>query len=192
VKRSDEELDHLLLRGRLSGAARERALEGALRAAVPRRARWSRWAGLLAPAAALVALLVLWPRTGFTPKGGVAQPVLLDVACADGAHACRAGDTLVFQVASAQGGLLAAWAEPLGGGERVWYFPASDGHLVSVAAQPTIQILKQGIRLGPAQPPGAYLVHLVLTRRALDRAELLAARPDDVLGASSVRIDVAP
>jgi hypothetical protein len=194
MARDDDELDRLLARGRLSGRQRDNVLDGAVRAAAPRRRGWRQLLAVLLPATAAALLLLLWPRQAFTPKGAPAS-TLLEVTCVDGARdRCRAGETLLFHVGGAnQGGVLTAWAEPAGGGEAIWYFPPSDDRPLTVAATPAMQTLGRGVRLGPEQPPGAYVVHLVLTARPLTRAEARDARDrrdDGLLASTAVPLQV--
>jgi hypothetical protein len=186
---SDEEVDRLLARGAMTPAESERALDGALRTTATRR-RWM--FGLMVPAAAALVLLIFLPRGGFTPKGAAAAP-LLEVSCADGARdRCRRGSLRVCHVAAESGGVLAAWAEPAGGGERIWYFPTAGDEWARVPAAPGLQALDKAVRLGPEQPPGVYVIHLVLAARALPRAALSAPLPDGILAAASARIEVTP
>lgn len=192
MARDDDEIDRLLARGRSSGPERERILERALTASAPRRRGFRRWLLFALPATAIAALFVLWPRSAFTPKGEPAAP-FLDVSCDADHTACRLGSTLLFHVGGvAAPAALIAWAEPANGGERIWYFPSGDGAAVSVPASPAIQTLGRGVRIGPEHMPGKYVVHLVLARRPLSRADALAPPANDVLATSQVTIEVAP
>jgi hypothetical protein len=189
---SDEEVDRLLARGSMTPEESQQALKGALRATAP--PRWRRWTfGLAVPATAALLLLVFLPRSGFTPRGELAPP-LLEVSCADGAHdRCRQGSLLLFHVASAQGGVLAAWADPVDGkGERVWYFPTAGGEWAPVPASPELQTLGKAARLGAEQPPGVYQIHLVLASHELSREELAAPNAGGVLGRADARLEVTP
>ena len=99
----------------------------------------------------------------------------------------------MFHVGGAtSGGMLMAWADPMNGGERIWYFPTGDGDTAPVAPAAAIQTLRRGVRIGSEHAPGKYLVHLVLARRPLSRSEALAAPAGDLLASSTVTIDVAP
>jgi hypothetical protein len=100
---------------------------------------------------------------------------------------------LLFRVGgAAAGGFLAAWAVPEDGGERIWYFPTLDGEAPSVAPRAETQTLGRGVRLGTEQPPGRYHVHLLLSRRALGRAEALAPANDAVLVEADLTLTVTP
>jgi hypothetical protein len=102
---------------------------------------------------------------------------------------------MIFRVTAApEPGVLAAWSEPAGGvGERVWYFPSGDGRSPEVAREAAPVTLKQAVRIGAAQPPGAYRVHLVLARRPLSREQLLSpSAAADVLASRVVPFEVSP
>lgn len=194
MARDDDGIDRLLARGRLSGGARERILARALAASAPRRRSWRRWLTIAVPATAALLLVVLWPRAAFTPKGAPAG-VFFDVTCADGSgHACARGATLLFHLGGVvRPSSLAAWAEPDGGGERIWYFPAgNDDAAVAVPAGALLQTLGRGVRIGPEHAPGRYTVHLVLSQRPLTRAEALAARAGDIVATATVPLEVLP
>jgi hypothetical protein len=177
MSRQDDDLDLLLARGRLGGPGREQVLRQTLDRAAPRR-RWLWVAPLTAACAAAAALLLVVRPTEFRARG-VDGGALLEVTCADGARdRCRSGELLVFRVDGAStGGRLAAWAEPEGGGARVWYFPTVEGALPQVAAQPGPQVLHEAVRIGAEQPPGSYVVHLLLLPAPLARAEIESAQP---------------
>ena len=192
--RDDDDLDRLLARGRLGGPTRDRILAGTLRAAEPRRRMWSRWWAFALPATAAVLLgFVFWPRATFRPKGAPAA-TFLDVSCGAGpGQPCHPGDTLLFHAGGvSQSATLAAWAEPEGGGERIWYFPAADVATVVVTPATSMQTLRRGVRLGSEHAPGRYLVHLVLARRPLTRGQALAPSSGDVLATAIVPLEVTP
>ena len=194
MRPDDQELDHLLAKGRLSGAEKERILDNVLAA----HARPSFWRRLVQPsgpvfrvlvgsAAALALIVVLLPRptgnpSGFQAKGDDASTTaFVEAACAG---PCRSGSTLVFRVSGLQvPAYLAAWAEPVGE-SRIWYFPGDDSELPRV--EPTISpsMLPRGVKLGVEHPPGSLTLHLVLVRRTMSRQTLLAvdaADPDLVV-----------
>src|SRR5262249_49600660 len=121
---NDDELDRLLARGRLGGPRHERVLGKILA-----ERRWRRRMLWAAPALAMAAALVLIlrpPDGGFRARGGGEGPVI-QVTCKDGQlEACPKGGTLVFRVDGATAGnYLIAWAEPVGGGSKIWYFAAN-------------------------------------------------------------------
>ncbi len=191
----ESRIDALLSGGRLAGPARERIFRNVMAGTQTRRASWQPWlfrAGGLAVAAAALFLLV--PQSGFRPRGR--SGAILEVGCRDGATtACPLGSTLLFRVSGADhagGSYLSAWAEPVApvGGERVWYFPGSDGISARVAAVAATQTLAEGVRAGPMA--ARYVVHLRLTATPLARAELLALPPTSALAAADVPLNVTP
>ena len=172
--------DTLLSQGNLSGQQREEVLARVLdqvSAAEPApRGLRTLWAGASLALAAALALFVVRPALrgdlGLRARGG-ASPIVR-VACEPGGlEACRAGGTLLFAVEGAPAAAhLAAFAEPVGGGERVWYFSA-EGESPPVSDRTADAILRRGIRLGAEHPPGAYRLTVLLTASALPRATLL-------------------
>ncbi len=175
----DDELDRLLARGRLGGPARDRILEQALaraRASRPRRRARLLW---LAPVLAAAAAIVLWvrvPKDGFRARGGDGRP-LVEATCKGGERArCPRGGTLVFRVdGAAGGGFLSAYATPVAGGEKIWYFPPAGGESPRLAAAAGPQLVPFGVELGAEQPPGEYELHFLITPSAPTRAEAAAA-----------------
>jgi hypothetical protein len=203
----DESVRFLLSGGRLSGAERERILARALRASGPGAAgpapatRGRRWLALavaaLVPAAA--ALILLVPRAGRDAgeregarAKGPAAGAALQARCPEREPGrCRQGDRLLFEIDGApRGGLLAAYAEG-SAGERVWYFPAADGHLAAVPAAPGHAVVGEAVRLGGEHAPGRYTVHLYLLDHPADRAALLEgrARPS---ATAAIPLEVGP
>jgi hypothetical protein len=188
--RKSDEIDHLLARGRMGGPAREEVLARVLDAQAPALAPWWRrafaqyWAPVLAAAAIL--LFAIRPKDDrFTPKGAPSAGPALSVLCVD---ACRPGSTLAFQVEDARAAAyLTAWAEPVAGGERVWYL---EGTRAPVDALAGMQTLKQAVRLGPSQPPGAYRVHLVLSAAPLSREVALGTH--EAIAEVVVPLEVTP
>jgi hypothetical protein len=204
----DESVRFLLSGGRLSGAERERILARTLRASAAGApgpgpaARGRRWLALAAAAlvpAAAAALFLLVPRAGRDAGEGAgarakgpAAGAMLQARCPERAPGrCRPGDRLVFEIDGApQGGLLAAYAEGPAG-ERVWYFPASDGHLAAVPAAAGHAVVGEAARLGGEHAPGRYTVHLYLLDHPADRAALLEGRAQPSATAA-IPLDVAP
>jgi hypothetical protein len=194
-----DRVDELLSRGRLSGAERERLLLRVLAAGAPPpwwRRRAIAW---LAPAVAAAALLLFMvPRSThdrFRARGGPGAAILLFVGCEDGQRTrCGHGQKLLFSVDGAtEHGFVGAYAEPeAGAGERVWYFPAADGSSAEARGDRELQTLSKAIRIGPEQPLGRYVVHLVFSRRALSRDEVLKASGPDVLARDRSLFDITP
>jgi hypothetical protein len=202
VSKSDEQLDALLSRGRLSGPERDRILKTVLdRSAAPRPARWSRWllGGTVALAAAGTAGVLLLPRlapepSGLTARGGGAPGagVEIELGCVEGSlDRCPVGGTLLFAVRGEQArGFLGAYARPAGGGETIWYF-SSEGESPAVAAQGAgLQALSRGIRLGPEHQPGRYQVVVVLAEAAPAKQALQAAESPGELARRSFELTV--
>jgi hypothetical protein len=175
---SDDELDMMLAAGRLGGPARDRIFEAVAREVHPRRRRLG-LRTLLSVGLVLggvTAALVLIPRTGdggFSAKGGVgAGGASLEISCAGGAlNACPVGARLLFAVQGAEGGYLAAWADPTQGGERIWYF-SRDSQSPALTPVPGTQVATKAILLGPEHAPGDYVVHVLVTGEPLSRAQL--------------------
>lgn len=199
--RTDEELDRLLARGRLGGAARERVLSRVLDKVAPAwrsPATWALGLSLAGAAAAVLTVLNVRPTPGaFTAKGGAtATGPHLEVLCIDGSVArCPAGSTLVFRVEGAEkGAFLAAYAVREGDpeGARIWYFPSGDGFEPELPVGASPQIIPRGVRIGPEQAPGRYAVHLALAKAFLSREAALDAATPSVLARSTTTLEVTP
>jgi hypothetical protein len=198
MKKPPEEIEYFLSRGALGGPERERILGRAL-ATLPvpvpwwrRRVSWMAASGLVAAAA--VALLVALPRNdGWSARGGGAASVRLDLACLGGRlESCPAGSTLAFAALDpSAAGYLAAYAEPRGGGERIWYLSADTGAPV-VAPAAGVRPAEYGVRLGPEHASGPYQVHVFLTRQPASKANLRAGRPADTLAEATFDLVVVP
>jgi hypothetical protein len=173
----EESLHSLLAGGKLSGAQRERALEGALQ---QRRHGGGRVVGMLAvvlPAAAALMLFVLGPpapSTGKESRGtfiakGEAGP-LLTARCPDrAAGECRSGDRLIFEVQGATDpGFFAAYAD-CRARERIWYFPTANGDMPHVSPGAERSILEQAARLGPEHGEGPCTLELFLLPKPASR-----------------------
>ncbi len=191
-RQRQKQLDGLLARGGLSGAARERVLESVLQTAKPRRSwlmQGVRWGAL--PAALLVAsALVLNPRAAenarFRAKGEVLGKTVaqFELVCgargATGTH-CSTSDTLYFsanRISSEP--FLSAYADPEGGGERLWFFPSTGQPSLELRASSAHQAASRAIPLRGI-PAGRYRVTLLLSAAPLSRAQALAARPAQVI-----------
>ena len=156
-----ERLDRLLARGRLAGSARERILEGALRevgAAAPWYTRrfvlWSASVPALAGGALVVALTMRRGPAEMRAKGS-ASGATVSLECTRGADdVCSRQGVLLFRVEALAGrAYIAAYAQPLGGGERTWFFPpAPYANEPMIEPSPEPQILHHGVqlRIGPA------------------------------------------
>jgi hypothetical protein len=155
----DDELDVLLAHGRLSAPDRDRMFDRVMAAQPKRSWRGFAVAGALAAA---IALMIFMRDDGFRARGAPGN--VLEIACrAVPGKKCPEGEVLLFRVSGvAQKAWLAAYAEPLGSSERVWYFPTAAGFAPSIEAKAAPNVLPQGARLGPEQPPGKYQVKLLL------------------------------
>jgi hypothetical protein len=200
MNRTDDELDRLMARGGLGGAAREQILDQVLdRVAPPRQPhRWRLWLGGLALVASAATSIVLVVRPGsdsdeFRAKGTGAGGAELGLDCQHGAaSACPLGSTLIFRVAGAgAGGYLQAYAEPRDGGERVWYFSSESGAPLLPARDGT-QVARSGVKLGPEHRPGPYRVHVVFSSAPLGRAALLTGKASGVVSAATLDLNVVP
>ena len=191
----DDSLHALLARGRLSGAQRERAFEGALRQS--RRGTRTRWAVLagaaLLPLAAAAALLLRTPPTGdpATSSALVAKgadgPVLRATCAGRPSGECRPLDRLIFEVEGAKApGFFAAYAD-CASGERIWYFPTAGGELPAYAGNGARTVIDKAARIGPEHGMGACKLHLFALERPLPRSSLVAG---DVAGAFSANLNV--
>lgn len=205
MRLSDRQIDSLLARGDLSGPESDRILEQVL----ARRARGSGWrrvwialgAGLSLAAAAAGVVLVgrgngrpdgtsgQFAARGAAMNGAVAD---LQAACIGGSlTACPRGATLLFAVrGGSPGGHLSAWAEPAGGGERVWYFSADGESPRLPGTEFGSQALSRGVQIGPEHATGAYAVHLLLSDRPLPQSALIGAHPPGVLAETTLALTV--
>jgi hypothetical protein len=193
TKPSDSELDHLLGRGSIGAARRDAILESVLAQVqserrLARRRRWPLAAGLGLVVVAATALVLVPRGTGFRAKGPTATAAQLTLECVGASlEACPAGSLLVVR-ASGLRGYVAAWAEPVPGGERIWYF-SGDGKspLLDGTAVPGV-VTSHAARVGAEHAPGAYLVEIRVTERPMSRGELLRAPP--ALGSARARLTV--
>jgi hypothetical protein len=184
--RTREELDALLGRGGIGATRRDEILSTVLahaKAEAPARPRW-RWslAGLGTAVVVAAALFVLVPRfssptqspfrvKGTVPTGTAATTPSVLIECLGASlHACPAGSLLVVRSAGVRG-FVSAWAEPTGGGERVWYFSA-ETYSPRVESVPTAAPTR-AVKIGPEHAAGAYVVEIRVTERAMGRDELL-------------------
>jgi uncharacterized membrane protein len=192
----DNELDHLLSRGRGSGPQREAILERVL-SRTSRRTRGWRGAALAFVAIGslgAIALIATRPEVAdhaFRAKGAGAS-VTLDLDCIGGApSACPAGSTLLFGVvADDQDGYLGAYATGASG--QIWYFSADVESPRMPAAGATRRAFSRGIRIGPEHQPGHYDVAVLLTTHPLSRQQLLAPPAGVVLARRTFGIEVVP
>ena len=200
--RTTEEIDSLLGRGGIGAARLDTILESVLarvRAEAPARSRW-RWslAGLGAAAAAAAALFLLVPRfsppasSPFRAKGTVAPATKpsAEIECLGATlDACPTGSLLVVRVAGVRG-YVSAWAEPAGGGERIWYFSADTSSPLVDAVSTSPAVATRAVKLGPEHAAGAYVVEVRVTAKPIARDELLRLPEDAALAKGRARLTV--
>lgn len=189
---SDEEVDRLLSRGTLPREQKQRMLGEILASAQPPRARRppSRWrwpAFAIVSLSASLAAVLLWGRpsasidSAMREKGGGAEAPILQVACLEGAlGACPAGSRIAFWTEGGRKapGVVTAYADPAGGGERIWYL--------------TNEAVPKAALVGKEQPPGRYRLNVFLTQHPVARAELARLGPDVIVTKASFTLVVAP
>ncbi|HEY3500210.1 MAG TPA: hypothetical protein VGK73_36215 [Polyangiaceae bacterium] len=174
----------MLARGRLSGAQRERALEGALRRAGGGKRRL--WAALAAasalPAAAAAVFWLSAPAPGASEAAssswlvakGPSGPLLLATCPGRPAGECRTGDRLIFEIEGAtEPGFFAAYAE-CASRERIWYFPTASGALPEIVPNQTRTIVGQAARIGSEHGIGGCELHLFALKQKESRPALVA------------------
>jgi len=207
---SDDDIDHLLSRGGLGQQQKERAFAHVLATLPPRaapagRRRWWIWggAGTLSLAAG-VAVLVLWlrapggaggPDPDLRDKGAGADAPIIDVTCLGGSlGACPRGSRVAFSLdgGRAEAAFVTAYADPIAGGQRVWYLTNQPVDAAAAGASGSVRVVSKGALIGDEQPPGHYRVDVAVTRRAVDRADLPRLPPGDLLARAHFELVVSP
>ena len=196
----DPSVDALLTPHALSGSEREQLLDHVLDRVSPIRERFQRRRfafvaiGIAACAAALG--LTLNPSAGkdgaFRSRGST-EGVRVELVCSGGTlAACPRGSHLLFVESTGGGsGYLAAYAEPTGGGERIWYF-SGEGQSPAITPAVGLKPLDIAIEVGPEHRPGHYSVHVVLAARPLSRAEILRGDTGPILASQTTEFEVVP
>lgn len=196
--RSDDEVRFLLSGGRLSGKDHDRILGRVLDRSGGGVRPWRLTAAIGLLTSAALALLVLVPWRAH-PAGheqwlaakGEPGPILRARCPARVEGTCRRGDRLVFETdGTTEGGLLAAYAEGPSG-ERIWYFPAADGHLATVPAHEGYGVAREIAEIGNEHSVGRYRLHLFLLAKPVDRASLLRGKTS-VRASGIGSLDVLP
>jgi hypothetical protein len=205
-RRTTEELDALLDRGGLGAYRRDSILETVLEHVEcerPARSRW-RWsvAGLGAVAAAAAMLFMVVPRhtsnsiagSAFRAKGPVATPRAaapsVTIECLAGTPAgCPSGSLLVVRVVGVRG-YLSAWAELVGGGERVWYFSAENSSPMIDGIAANAAATSRAVKIGPEHKTETYIVEIRVTDQPMARSELLHLPAGAALVAGRVPLTV--
>lgn len=178
----DPELDLLLSRGRLVGPSAERMRQQVLDAAAPARVPWWRrplfvlpavLAGAMTGAVLVGRLEAPAPPGVMSVKGTVESALVVALTCTGGtADACPRGARLsVALTGKPVAGYLGAFAEPVNGGERIWYFSREDGP-ATLSGDGEARMASRSVVLG-SEHQGRYIVHVVISDRPLSRAELL-------------------
>jgi hypothetical protein len=194
-EKTERRMHRLLARGRLSrpelDVIRESVLDAVRREKNAKRpARvYTLWAtGAALAAAAAVLLLVFVPREPVghgghveIESGELGSGITLEVRCSVGTlSACPASASLVFSVRAKSGraaGFVSAYAEPVSGGERVFYLSKEDGSAELAAKAEDARGSEHAVRIGSAQQAGRYRVHAFFAKRPLTRAEMVAEGP---------------
>jgi hypothetical protein len=198
------ELGALLGRGGIGASRRDAILKTVLaqvkaESSAPRRWRWPVVAlGTASLVAAVSFLLVpLFSQPSFAPfraKGTAAKALASTPAVAIeclGAtpDACPKGSLLVVRVSGVRG-YVSAWAEPVGEGERIWYFSADTySPLVDGISNPSTATTRV-VRIGPEHFEAAYVVDIRVTDREVRREEVLHIPASAVLASGRVALTV--
>jgi hypothetical protein len=206
---SDDDIDHLLSRGGLGRQQKERALAHVLATLPPRpaqagRRRWWIWGGTgTLSLAAGVAILALWlrgpgPDGDLRDKGAAAGAPVVDMTCLGGSggsiSACPRGSRVAFSLEGgrAEAGFVTAYADPIAGGQRVWYLTNQPVDAPAAGASGAVRVVAKAAIVGDEQPPGRYRVEVTVTRRAVDRADLPRLAPADLLVRARFELVVSP
>jgi hypothetical protein len=122
-------------------------------------------------------------------RGESAPEAVVDVECTAGTlRACPHGAHLLFH--SSKAGYLAAYADPVGGGERIVYFSAEgDAPFVGAPSAPD-RPADRVVVVGPEHQRGDYDVHVVLGSRPLSIAEAHDVRTPVVIASQILRLTV--
>ena len=197
---SDDEVDYLLSRGELSGEKHAQILQNVVAASaarpVPVRRRWWAWSGGTGLAlAAGAAAVLLWPRVqpppnDFRTKGALPEEALIGMSCLGSRlKASPRGSLVAFSLDGATeaevgvGGFVSAYADPVSGGERIWYLtnePVVAGEINKAA------------RVGAEHAVGRYRVQAMLTTHALPRDELVDVAAAAVTARAQFDLEVVP
>ncbi len=87
-------------------------------------------------------------------------------------------------------GYVSAWAEPAGGGERIWYFSADTSSPLVDAVSTSPAVATRAVKLGPEHAAGAYVVEVRVTAKPIARDELLRLPEDAALAKGRARLTV--
>jgi hypothetical protein len=198
--RTTQDLDSLLGRGSIGAARRDAILQTVLarvKAETPARARgrWS-FAGLGIVAATTAVLIFLGPRfsssdlSPFRAKGTALTMPSVHIECLGATlGACPSGSLLVVRVAGVRG-FVSAWAEPVSGGERIWYFSAETLSPLVDAVSAIPPATTRAVKLGHEHAVGTYVVDIRVTDRPIGRDSLLHLPASAVLAKGQASLTV--
>jgi hypothetical protein len=120
----------------------------------------------------------------------------IEVVCLSGSlEACPRGSHLAFRpwgFGQARAGYLSVYAVPESRGERIWYFSAEEESPKLGSSPASAEPVDRIVVLGQEHAPGAYAVHIVVSDRPLQRAEVLHPSSDAVILSEIVRLQVIP
>lgn len=202
----DDEMDHLLSRGGLGRAHKERLLRGVLGSvAVPapsrRRPRWLWQTAAGLSLAGGVAVFALWGRpfgetgSALRAKGAPSLGPVVGLSCLGGSlNACPAGSRIAFWLEGGpnkQAGFITAYADSAAGGERVWYLTNEAAAALSSPAE-SPRVVPKAALIGREQPAGHYRVHVIFTRHPVGRADLSRLAAAEVVTRGSFDLEVSP
>jgi hypothetical protein len=151
-----------------------------------------------------VAILALWlrapggaggPDVDLRDKGAAAGTPVVDMTCLGGSiGACPRGSRVAFSLEGgrAEAAFVTAYAEPIAGGQRVWYLASQPVDAPAAGAPRSVRVVSKGAIVGDEQPPGRYRVEVAVTRRAVDRADLPRLGPADLVARAHFELVVAP
>jgi hypothetical protein len=128
----------------------------------------------LAPLVAAAVLLLVRPA-GFRFKAGGGEAPRFELVCADAvgsAVQCLRSELLYFWFPGATEHLfLSAYAEPMAGGDRVWFFPNASTPWAELTKGPGPKAASNAVMLEEV-PPGQYTVHAWLSHEPLEQAHV--------------------
>jgi hypothetical protein len=131
---------------------------------------------------------------GLRSKGsGAAVGGVVELTCSGGTPlACPRGSRVSIALWGGGSSFLhvSAFAQPEGGGERIWYFSDEDGAATFGSAQNGVQIASRSAVIGPEHAPGRYVVSIVLSSRPLRRSDVLGPPPGSLRFSRPLRIVV--
>jgi hypothetical protein len=203
---SDDEVDHLLSRGGLGREHKARLLQNVL-ASMPAvgpprpRPRWRRQAvGALSLMAGL-AIVALWWRPSvstvseFRAKGAAMPVPVIGMSCLGGSvGACPRGSRIAFWLegGTQEAGFVTAYADPVGGGERVWYLTNEPTAARSLGSAESPHVIPRAVLVGPEQPSGRYGVEVILSRSPVKHEDLPRLASAGIVTRASFDLVVSP